>query len=483
MIIDKISSESVIIVGFGVEGQSTYKYLRKILPNKNLAVADRQSLESLQIETKLQQQLKEDTNLTFITGAGYLKNISDFAVIIKSPGIPIKELEIKNRSKDSPIVTSHLEIFFNVVKKEKIIGITGTKGKSTTTSLIYKIIADSGIKVSLGGNIGKPALDSADQNSELYVIEMSSYQLEDLHYSPHIAVLLNIVPEHLDYHQGFENYVHAKANITKYQDINDFIVYNSNYPLPTEITKKSKAKGLPFNSKESLEFGAFIKDTKIIYKDENSIEHEILPLEEIPLTGSFNYQNVLAAVLVAFKLGISPKKIREAVKSYKPLAHRLEYIGTYNDIQFYNDSISTVPDCAINAISALNSEGKEVSTVLLGGFDRNLDFSELGKVIAESTIENLILFPTTGEKILKEVLLAIKGNSDKSGEDSKREKKLKYFHVTKMQEAIKFAYQVTKPNKTCLMSPASPSYGIVKNFEDRGEQFKREIMGQKCQDK
>ena len=358
-------------------------------------------------------------------------------MVIKSPGIPIYFPEIKKAYQKGKI-TSQTEIFFNNCLG-KIVGVTGTKGKSTTASLIYQILKTAGLKAHLVGNIGRPVLNllfSATPN-DIYVYELSCHQLFNLKKSPHIAVLLNIYPEHLDYYKSFKEYISTKANITRYQNSEDYLIFNSGNRIVNEIAKKSKAKKIPF---DCLRWN--------------------LKQKKIPLKGEFNLLNVASAIEVGKIFKVPKEKIKKAILNFKPLPHRLESVGTFKGITFYNDALSTIPETTIAAIDAL---GKNVQTIVLGGFDRGLGFKNLAKRILKSKIKNLILFPTTGEKIWKAII------------SLKTKNPFKAFLVQNMKDAVKLAYQYTKKGKICLLSCAAPSFSIFRDYKEKGNLFKRYV--------
>jgi len=425
--LNNLKNKKLLILGLGREGIDTFKFLRKIFPNKILGIADRLKISDLRFKIK-------DKKIRWHLGKNYLKALKNYDVIVKSPGIPIHLITgIKTAFKEGK-VTSQTEIFFENCPG-KIIGITGTKGKSTTAALIYKILKEGGLKAHLVGNIGKPVLNLLFSASpeDVYVYELSSHQLFNLKKSPHIAVFLNIYPEHLDYYQNFKEYADAKANITRYQTGNDYLIYNSENKLVSKIAKKSKAKKIPIPTDE---------------------------IGKIPLVGKFNLQNAAAAICVGKIFGISNKEIAKAIKNFKPLPHRLEYIGTYKGIKFYNDSLSTIPETTIAALDAL---GEKVETIFLGGFDRGLDFKNLAKRILKSKIENLILFPTTGEKIWKKII------------SLKSKNRFRAFLVQNMKDAVKLAFKHTQKGKICLLSCASPSFSIFRDYKEKGNLFKKYV--------
>ncbi|MDO8558781.1 MAG: Mur ligase family protein, partial [bacterium] len=293
-------------------------------------------------------------------------------------------------------------------------------------------------RVNLVGNIGKPVLTSLlkAKKDDIFVYELSAHQLYNLKKSPHIAVLLNIYPEHLDYYKSFKEYASAKANITKYQTKNDYLIYNSEDSLVAKIAQSS-----------TLRHGSGQEPKKI------------------PIQGKYYELNRAAAEAVAklFKLPM-PEKL-------KFLPHRLECVGKFKGIKFYNDSLSTVPETAIEALDFL---GENVQTMILGGYDRGLDFKKLAQRLSKSQVKTLILFPTTGKRIWQELkeLTELRDLRNPSTSEGFR-KSLNYHFVDSMEKAIKLAYKHTDKGRICLMSPASPSFGIFKDYAERGDTFKK----------
>jgi len=423
MRLEELKNKKILILGFGREGQDTFKFLRKLFPEKVLGVGDRKKIFNL---------VKKDKKIRLHLGESYLKAIKNYDVVIKSPGISSKVIEPYLTKKQK--VTSQTKIFFENCSG-KIIGVCGTKGKSTTSSLIYQLLKQTGFRTYLIGNIGKPVLNFlfSTKPQNVYVYELSSYQLSNLKKRPQISVFLNIYFDHLDYYQNFKKYCSDEINITKYQTKENYLIYNCQDKIIREAVKKSKAKKIPIK-------GQYFELNK----------------------------NAVRAIGELFRI---PKIIIEKIISqFKPLFHRLEYIGEFQKIKFYNDSASTIPEATIAAIKIL---GKRLETILLGGSNKGLDFKNLAREILKSKIKNLILFPPTGKIIWQEIT---KINKERLSSNLP-----KASFIDNIREAVKLAYSQTKKGKICLLSPASASFSLFRDYKERGNFFKKFVKyyGQK----
>ncbi len=428
MKLEELKDKKILILGFGREGQDSFLALRWLFPekvkNKTIAIADQQCLGV------------RHPNIEKRFGRNYLEKIKEYDVVIKTPGIPLAKLNVfLKKGRRVVQVTSQTEIFFNNFKGT-IIGVTGTKGKGTVASLIYEILKKAGQKVELGGNIGQPVLQSLLKMKKrgegtIFVYELSSHQLQGLRKSPHIAVFTNLFPDHLDYYKDLGEYQRAKQNITKYQGKNDLFIYNAREPKLVKMGQMTKAKKRPIREPNT----AF----------------------ESHLRGNFNQLNIALAVETARVLGVSEKVIKEAVKQFKGLAHRLEFIGRFKGIEFYNDSMSTIPETAIAALDALKPN---VGTLLIGGSDKGSDYQELAKAIAKSKINTLIVLGKgTGQKIWQFL--------------EKEKSKPKKFLVNDMAKAVEIAFEQGGRGEVCLLSPASASFNLFKSYQERGDLFKK----------
>lgn len=432
-IIDFLDGKYVVIVGFGKEGQSTYRFIRKYLSKQRLVIVD--GNESLLDNNSY---LKDDDNIELVLGDHYLDNLEKYDVIIKSPGVRFKDIDI-SLFKDK--ITSQLGLVLDFYKNN-IIGITGTKGKSTTTSLITKILKDQGIDAYLLGNIGIPIFDNIDKMNDksMMVIEMAALQLEFVKNSPHIGIILNLFEEHLDFFKDKNAYYLAKMNMFKYQDVNDYGIYTSSNNTLNDYVRIGEYKGTLIDIVKDLkiENDYIVSDNKKLYNTES----------ERNLIGSHNLSNIMFAIEVSKILDLDFLKVSDSINSFEPLEHRMEFVATINGVKYYNDSIATIPDATINCVNAL----KDVDTIIFGGMDRGIDYSKLIEFFNNSSIDNFICMPQTGYKIGKEI------------------KNKNVYFIEDLKDAVSKAKEVTK--KICVMSPAASSYNAFKNFEEKGRAYK-----------
>ena len=442
--VDFFENKSVLIMGFGREGKSTYNYIRKYMPHKALTICDKNQIEA--------DILKDDANCTLVCGDNYMDIINNFDIVMKSPGISIRNVKIA----DTTYVTCQLDLFMKFAPCTKV-GITGTKGKTTTSTLTHCILKAAGMKTCLIGNIGIPVFDLMDECEGMTaVIEMSSHQLEFTRTSPHIAVLTNVYEEHLDHYNGFEGYYGAKLNIARYQTENDFFIHNREQDISDFINPKDiRAKEI------------------VLGMDEGERDESLKTLIGINphLPGRHNSLDEFYAATVAKLLGVSNEDIIKGLKSFEGIPHRLEYVGNYKGIDFYNDCIATVPTAVMLGVEAL----ERVDTLIIGGMDRGLDYSQFEKELAASEIRNLICLPETGHTI-GEVVADMVGVSVCEVHDIDKAKNavgsINIVKCANMNEAVRMAYTLTEPSKICLISPAASSYNYYKNFEEKGDHYK-----------
>ncbi len=426
-IIEYIKDKKVLILGFGREGKSTYSYIRKHLHEKELTIGD------------VNKPRIDDDKVSVIYGEDYLKCLSDFDIVFKSPGIAFLEEDMYPSTTE---ITCQTDMFLRFCKPV-VVGITGSKGKTTTSTLIYEMLKAGGLNTCLIGNIGVPVFEKADCGDDLVaVIEMSSHQLEFTTASPHVAVLVNIYEEHLDhYRTGYEGYVNSKLNIARHQKEGDFVIYNPEQDLTgvvdwSEVIVKGNEKPVTFTRARNDEF------VNELWK---STEH---------LKGEHNRQDIAYAVEVARIFGVQDDAMREAIKGFGGIEHRMEYVGIINDVSYYNDSIATIPTAVMGAVNALGN----VDTLVFGGLDRGIDYEDFTAFLKASTINNLVGLPETGHNII--------GDLEKAG------CKKNMVRATDMADAVKLCDKLTEKGKACLFSPAAASYNYYKNFEEKGKHFK-----------
>jgi UDP-N-acetylmuramoyl-L-alanine---L-glutamate ligase len=464
MKLEQLKGKSLLVLGLGLEGCAAVRFLRREFPEGILGVADQREFEGLSREAKA--ILVDDPVIHRHLGPNYLSALQQYEVTVKSPGIPVILPQYQEAVHSGRPITSPTAIFFANFPGT-IVGVTGTKGKSTTSSMIAAVLRSRYPEVRLLGNIGSPALDLLPsllpQRDALVVFELSSHQLEGLRQSPHIAVLLNVVPEHLDYYPSFDEYVSAKENIARFQSELDELVYDSDHEIPQRVALHSRARKHPCSMRGTSPGGCFVYDDWIAC-DEGAREPElIVPLKDIPLRGSFNRINVAAAVAVGRILGVPGSAIAAAIREFKPLPHRLEYVGEFDGVSYFNDSIATVPEATVAALDALAGG---VETIILGGAERYLDFAVLAEGLVRHAVKNIILFPPTGERIWSTVV----------GHDPTAGAAMRHFFVDSMEEAVRLAKQHTSRGKCCLLSPAAPSFGLFRDFRDRGDRFKQLVQ-------
>ena len=448
-IINEINSyNKVLILGYGREGKSTYNLIRTYLKEKKLYIADiNNSLLDINPE------LHEDKNIEFILGDNYLDNLDQFDLIIKSPGINFKNIDY---SKIVNKITSQIDLFLRY-HPCKTVGITGTKGKSTTSSLIYYVLSNMGKKVLFGGNIGLPVFDKindVDENT-IYVMELSCHQLQFVKSSPNIGVLLNIHEEHLDLYKTYKDYIDAKLNIFKYQKEDDYKIWGLDSKEAYNNFKETNNTYTYSSDSKKVINGILIKEDGL-YENNNLIYSSS---RKRNLLGHHNLYNIAAAILVFKILGLDINKCSDFIDNFKGLEHRMERVGTFNGITFYNDSIATIPLATINCIKSVDN----ISTIIIGGMDRKIDLSDLINYLnnEDKKIDTCIFLKDTGYIICDalEKLGCVK----------------RLIKVENMKEAVTKAYEYTKEGMACALSPAAASYNTYKNFEERGNDYKRWI--------
>ena len=453
-LLNYLENKKILILGFGKEGESSYLFLRKHFPEKKLEIVDK----NMNLLTD-KPYLLEDINVEVVLEEDYFRDIDYFDIVLKTPGISLKDFDI---SKFENKITSQLELLLEFVPCYTI-GVTGTKGKSTTSSLIYQMIKEQGKDVMLLGNIGEPIFNDIDdmKKDTILVLELSSHALEFVKKSPNIAILLDIYEEHLDHYSSMEKYIEAKFNVAKFQSKNDIFIYNASNRYMQEFNFNYKKSDYAIIEEDSeLSKTLNLKSDNYVLINEDRIYFNKTKLFDsklnMQLKGKHNENNVLFVLTVAKILNLDMEKAKNTIENFKNLEHRMEFVAEINDVKYYNDSIATIPEATINAVDAL----KNVNTLLVGGKDRGVELDSLYEYLKKSNIENIICLPKTGEYVY----------------NSLKDTNKKCYLVKDMPEAVKLAKEVTKPNTICLLSPAASSYGYFKNFEERGKIYKECVL-------
>lgn len=442
--------KKVLILGFGKEGLSTYRAIRANDIDFRIAIADENS------EPKIPINIKEDKNIHWHLGPSCYADMSQYDIIIKSPGIPLRKLAGIPKSK----ITSQTDIFLNQYFSQTI-GITGTKGKSTTATLIYHLLKHSGRDTILVGNIGVPPLDYLGRISKetIVVMELSAHQGEIIHHAPHTMLLLNIFQEHLDHFGSYERYQQAKLNFHNKQITGDnFIFHDEDNITRQQIIQKEGISYFPVSIAHATVGTWYDHGTFRLAAGEEQITIEE---KNRPLKGMHNNINICAALTAGYIYGLSTEEQSSGLQSFTPLEHRLEFVDTVQGITFYNDSISTIPEATIAAIEALGNVG----TVIIGGFDRGIDYSGLAKYLLSSRIRNILLMGEAGSRVQR-----LLQNVDSSHQ---------LIYIESLEVGISKAFEVTPVGSICLLSPAASSYDCYKNFEERGRKFKALVRDKK----
>lgn len=408
LILNRLRGKRILILGFGREGKSTRRFLDKFLPEAVVEVADRNEMEGVKH-----------------FGNQYLESMYDYDIVIKTPGVSLKDFDTRGVE-----ITSQTDLFLSQFHAQTI-GISGTKGKSTTTSLIYHLLKTSGRNAILTGNIGIPCFDvMEDIGPECIVVyELSAHQLEYVHNSPHVGVLLNVFEEHLDHFGTFERYKAAKLNLLRFMDEHDTAIIHE--------TLLNDALDLFVNNVvfSLFDFSDLIDETAL------------------PILGDHNLLNVKASLLACSAYGIDYRELIPYLYSFKPLEHRLERVGTFGGVTFVNDSISTIPQATIAACKTLH----KIDFLLLGGFDRDIDYSPLAKYLKVYPVPHLLFTGKAGERMMH-LLDGISTGSMSV--------------YSSMEEAFAYIAAHAHQGDVCLLSPAASSYDQYKNFEERGKKFK-----------
>ena len=427
-IINYLSNKKVAILGFGREGKSTLNFILKYLPNQEITIIDQNNnLERM-----------SNPKIHYLLGDNYLDYLNDFDLVIKTPGISLVDKKYQCE------ITSEFALFLEN-SETLTIGVTGTKGKSTTSSLIYKIIKDQKDNTFLVGNIGIPLFDYLEEfrKDSVIVAEMSAHQLYDLKKSPNISIVTNLFEEHLDYFHTLDNYYNSKLNIFRYQNEDDYAIY-----LEDNLELNKRVKELDLNSHIIGLSSHNIVDHKIVLDNENIFDLT----EDKKIFGYYNNLNIMMALQVAKILDLDLKQAGKSIKEFEGLDHRMKLVGVVNKRCFYDDTLATIPAASINSIKSIPN----VKTIILGGMDRNINYDDYIEYLRSSELKTIICQPDTGKYIYDK----LKDLHTKN-----------VFYIENLKEAVKTAYEMTNKEESILLSPAAPSYNVYKDYADKSAHY------------
>ena len=446
-----IRNRKVAIIGLGVSNIPLLSYLHDL--GAKITVFDNRTIDNID---KSIMDIITNNNIEFSFGKNNLSKLNGFDIIFRSPTCREDWPELVKEAKRGAIITSEIEMLMELCPGT-IIGVTGSDGKTTTTSLIYEIVKKQGFNCYLGGNIGIPLFTKIQEMkpNDMVILELSSFQLMNIHTSPNIAVITNISPNHLDFHKSYEEYIEAKKNIFKYQNEDGILVLNYDNELTRECAKEAHGKVIFFSRENKLDNGVIL-DEDIIKVCNNKLRKHILNTKDLLLRGKHNYENVCTAIAATLEIASTENQI-EAVTQFKGVKHRLEFVKEINGVKWYNDSIGTSPTRTIAGLNAFN----EKIVLIAGGYDKHLDYTPIAKPILDN-VSALILMGQTSKKIKEAVEKEMKVE----------QKRIEIYECDTLQETVNTAKKVAKKGEVVLFSPASASFDMYKNFEERGDKFK-----------
>jgi len=440
----ELSGKRVLVVGLGKSGVASALFLKK--QGARVAVSDTKSGDELRNEIPVLL----DNGITVETGGHGERTFRGQDLIIVSPGVPVDAPPLKQARSLGETVIGEIELAA-LFLPGPVVAITGSNGKTTTTTLTGEIMTAAGFPTLVGGNIGTPAISLAERATAetVIVLEVSSFQLETIQtFRPKVAVVRNVTPDHLDRHHTFEVYVDAKARLFENQQSNDFAVLNADDPTCVSMGTRTKAQVFWFSRHDEVQRGAWVRDGKILFRDAKG-QREILEVSDIPLKGAHNLENVLAAVCAGSLMGCAPDKIRQAVRDFKAVEHRLEFVATIRGVDYYNDSKATNVDATIKALESFPAN----IHLILGGKDKGSDYSVLNDLLKQR-VKRVYTIGAAAAKIESQ----IKGPE--------------VVHAETLENAIRKANAVAQPGDVVLLAPACASFDQFKSYEHRGKVFK-----------
>lgn len=448
---EKLKETGACFLGLGV----SHRELVELFLEKGISVTIRDRSTNIPEEKSLKEK-----GASFITGENYLENLTE-SVIFRSPGFYFYMPELTEARKRGQLITSELETFFDLCPAP-IYGVTGSDGKTTTSSIIAEMLKESGKKVYLGGNIGRPLLSKIQEITpeDAVVVELSSFQLISMRSSPKVAVITNVTPNHLDVHGTMEEYVGAKKNIFVHQHGGTRTILNADNEITVSFAQEVRDEVVWFSRKSRTNKGSFLRDDGMLTMNTGKEEIPLFSQSEIRIPGTHNVENYLTAITALFG-EVSVETMKKVAQEFSGVEHRIEFVREYEGVRYYNDAIATSPT---RTLAGLASFSKKV-ILIAGGYDKNIPYDPLGTPICEQ-VKTLILCGQTASKIEEAV---------KSSPNYKNEE-MSIYHTGNFPEAVKKAKEIAGKGDIVLFSPASASFDQYKNFEEKGRHFKQIVM-------
>ena len=445
----ELNGKRALVVGLGKSGVASALFLKA--QGARVTVSDTKSGDELRNEIPLLL----DHGITVETGGHGDRTFRGQDLIVVSPGVPVDAPPLVQARSLGETVIGEIELAAQFLPGP-MMAITGSNGKTTTTTLAGEILAAGGFPVLVGGNIGTPAISLAERakSDTVIVLEVSSFQLETIQtFRPKVAVVLNVTPDHLDRHHTFEIYVDAKARIFENQQASDFAVLNADDPTCVALAKRTRAQVFWFSRQKEVDRGAWVREGIILFRDRTG-QREILLVADIPLKGAHNLENALAAVCAGALMSCAPEKIRQAVHDFKAVEHRLEFVATVGGVDYYNDSKATNVDATIKALESFPAN----IHLILGGKDKGSDYTVLNDQIRQR-VKRIYTIGAAAAKIESQV------------------KGAEVVHAETLENAIRKAHSVAKAGDVVLLAPACASFDQFKSYEHRGQLFKEIVRG------
>ncbi|MFZ0317968.1 MAG: UDP-N-acetylmuramoyl-L-alanine--D-glutamate ligase [Candidatus Sulfotelmatobacter sp.] len=445
----ELKDKRVLVVGLGISGVASALFLKA--HGARVTVSDTKSGDELRNEIPVLL----DHGITVETGGHGERTFRGQDLIVVSPGVPVDApLLVQARGLGEPVI-GEIELAAQFLPGP-IVAITGSNGKTTTTTLTGEILTASGFPTLVGGNIGTPAISLAERATPetMIVLEVSSFQLETIQiFRPKVAVVLNVTPDHLDRHKTIKIYADAKARIFENQNSEDFAVLNADDPVCVTMAERTRARVFWFSRQKEVKQGAWVRDGNILFRDPER-QTEIMQVSEIPLKGTHNLENVLAAVCAGVLMGCSPEKIRQAVRDFKAVEHRLEFVASIRGVDYYNDSKATNVDATIKALESFPANVH----LILGGKDKGSDYTVLNELLRQR-VKRVYTIGAAAAKIESQI------------------KGAEVVHAETLESALRKANAVAEPGDVVLLAPACASFDQFKNYEQRGQVFKEIVRG------